>query len=144
VTSDGGTALASARTVINELGHASQDNKEPCELGDDGFSIILGPDGSFLTVMPPTFRLSTSPAFAKFRLLRHCWPTWKHLWLKSILPLLRINSGHLENRLRPRITLVHVVPTLNGLVGLTNAQTGKKKGITAEEATAILTVVDSL
>ena len=48
VTGEGGTALASARTVVNEEGFASQGDEEPCELDENGFSIILDENGQFI------------------------------------------------------------------------------------------------
>lgn len=48
VTGPGGTALASARTVVNEQGYASQGDEEPCPLDENGISIVVDEDGQFL------------------------------------------------------------------------------------------------
>jgi len=40
-TGIGGSAIASARTVVNTLGYAPQGDEEPCELDERGFSIFL-------------------------------------------------------------------------------------------------------
>ncbi len=48
VTGANGTAMAHARTVVNEQGYASQGDEDPCELDENGYSIITGPDGNFL------------------------------------------------------------------------------------------------
>jgi lysophospholipase L1-like esterase len=50
VTSEGGgSALASVRTVINELGFMPQGNEEqPCELDENGVSIFVSEDGILL------------------------------------------------------------------------------------------------
>lgn len=45
VTGDGGTALASAGTVINEQGFVSQGDEDSCELDENGYSIIVDEDG---------------------------------------------------------------------------------------------------
>lgn len=48
VSGPGGTALASARTVVNAEGYALQGDEEPCELDENGYSIILDEDGQFI------------------------------------------------------------------------------------------------
>jgi PKD repeat protein/lysophospholipase L1-like esterase len=48
VTGAGGTALASARTVVNAEGFVSQGDEEPCELDENGFSIIVDEEGRFI------------------------------------------------------------------------------------------------
>ena len=48
VTGEGGTALASARTVVNTQGYALQGDEEPCELDENGFSIFIDEDGQFI------------------------------------------------------------------------------------------------
>ena len=48
VTSLGGTALASARTLVNVEGFASQGDEESCELNEDGYSIIIDEEGQFI------------------------------------------------------------------------------------------------
>ena len=49
VTGVGGTALASARTVVNVEGYALQGDEEPCELDENGYSIIFDEEaGRFL------------------------------------------------------------------------------------------------
>jgi len=47
VTGAGGTALASARTVVNADGFVSQGDETPCELDENGFSIIVNETGRF-------------------------------------------------------------------------------------------------
>lgn len=48
VTSPGGTALASARTVVNEEGFVSQGDEVSCELDENGYSIIVDEEGIFI------------------------------------------------------------------------------------------------
>lgn len=48
VTSPGGTALASARTVVNPEGFVSQGDEDSCELDENGNSIIVDEDGIFI------------------------------------------------------------------------------------------------
>lgn len=48
VTSPGGTALASARTVVNMEGFASQGDEDSCELDENGYSIIVDENGIFI------------------------------------------------------------------------------------------------
>ncbi len=48
VTGTGGSALASARTVVNTQGYALQGDEEPCELDENGFSIITDEEGRFI------------------------------------------------------------------------------------------------
>lgn len=48
VTSPGGTALASARAVVNSEGFASQGDEESCELDKNGYSIIVDESGIFI------------------------------------------------------------------------------------------------
>ena len=48
VTSPGGTALASARTVVNANGFVSQGDEHPCELDENGVSIIVDEEGKFI------------------------------------------------------------------------------------------------
>ncbi len=48
VTGPGGTALASARAVVNAEGFASQGDEAPCQLDDKGFSIIVDEEGQFI------------------------------------------------------------------------------------------------
>jgi len=48
VTSPGGTALASARIVVNSEGFVSQGDEESCELDENGHSIIVDKDGIFI------------------------------------------------------------------------------------------------
>jgi PKD repeat protein/lysophospholipase L1-like esterase/Mg-chelatase subunit ChlD len=48
VTGPGGTALASARTVVNAEGFASQGDEDSCELDENGFSIIIDEEGQFI------------------------------------------------------------------------------------------------
>lgn len=48
VTSPGGTALASARTVVNAEGFVSQGDEEACELDENGYSIIVDENGIFI------------------------------------------------------------------------------------------------
>lgn len=48
VTGEGGTALASARTVVNTEGFASQGDEEPCELDENGYSIIVNEERQFI------------------------------------------------------------------------------------------------
>lgn len=45
VTGLNGTALASARTVVNILGYASQGDEVPCELDENGYSITVDEGG---------------------------------------------------------------------------------------------------
>lgn len=46
VTGSNGTALASARIVVNSEGSVSQGDEEPCELDDEGYSIYIGENGT--------------------------------------------------------------------------------------------------
>jgi lysophospholipase L1-like esterase len=48
VTSDGGTALASARTVVNAEGFVSQGNEDSCKLDENGFSVLIDAEGRFI------------------------------------------------------------------------------------------------
>jgi len=48
VTSPGGSALASARTVVNAEGFVSQGDEESCGLDVNGYSIIVDEDGIFI------------------------------------------------------------------------------------------------
>jgi lysophospholipase L1-like esterase len=48
VTGQDGTALASARTVVNAEGFASQGDEDPCGLDENGYSIILDEEGRFI------------------------------------------------------------------------------------------------
>jgi len=48
VTGPGGTALASARTVVNAEGFASQGDEAPCERDENGFSIIVDEEGQYI------------------------------------------------------------------------------------------------
>ncbi len=48
VTGPGGTALASARAVVNAEGFASQGDEAPCEVDENGISIIVDEDGQFI------------------------------------------------------------------------------------------------
>lgn len=52
VTGAGGTALASARTVVNAEGFASQGDEAPCALDENGFSIIVDEEGQFIRCTP--------------------------------------------------------------------------------------------
>lgn len=55
VTSPGGTALASARAVVNSEGFASQGDEESCELDKNGYSIIVDESGIFIPAQLITF-----------------------------------------------------------------------------------------
>lgn len=46
VTGSNGTALASARVVVNLEGSVSQGDEEPCELDDEGYSIYIDANGT--------------------------------------------------------------------------------------------------
>ena len=48
VTGPGGSALASARTIVNTQGFTSQGDEESCELDEHGFSIITDENGRFI------------------------------------------------------------------------------------------------
>lgn len=48
VTGEGGTALASARTIVNTEGFASQGDEDSCQLDENGQSIILDEEGRFI------------------------------------------------------------------------------------------------
>lgn len=53
VTGPGGSALASARTVVNAAGFASQGDETPCELDENGYSIIFDEEnGRFIACTP--------------------------------------------------------------------------------------------
>jgi lysophospholipase L1-like esterase len=52
VTGEGGTALASARTVVNDEGFAPQGGDDACELDENGFSIITDENGIFINCTP--------------------------------------------------------------------------------------------
>ncbi|MEM9775066.1 MAG: VWA domain-containing protein, partial [Chloroflexota bacterium] len=48
VTSGGGTALASARTIVNKEGYVSQGDEAACEINDSGDYILVDEDGQFI------------------------------------------------------------------------------------------------
>lgn len=54
VTGAGGKALASARVIINLEKSISQGNEVPCEIGEEGYSILVGEDGIFNNSCTPT------------------------------------------------------------------------------------------
>ncbi len=48
----GDTTCTSVRVDVNEHGYASQGDEEPCELDEDGYSIILDDEGLFIRCTP--------------------------------------------------------------------------------------------
>jgi PKD repeat protein len=65
VTGQGGTALASALTVVNAEGYVSQGDEAPCPLDENGFSIIVGDDGQFLRCTPTNLPDTDQPGVAE-------------------------------------------------------------------------------
>jgi len=142
VTSLGGTALASARTVINELGFVSQGDEEPCELDEDGFSIFVDDvKGIFLNCQATSLPTQDKPGVFEVSSLDALLAD-----LESRTAGLRPPAfGNMVDVLGEQVGAENyrgACDTLEGLRGLTNAQTGKK--ITDEDATAILSIVESV
>lgn len=52
VTSSGGSALASARVVINENGFVPMVDETPCEVDEQGISVFIDENGDFLDCTP--------------------------------------------------------------------------------------------
>jgi Mg-chelatase subunit ChlD/lysophospholipase L1-like esterase len=61
VSGPGGTALASARVVVNEQGFVSQGDEEPCEIDENGVSVIVDEEGQWIRCTPDSLPTEDKP-----------------------------------------------------------------------------------
>ena len=167
VTSEGGTALASARTVINEAGSVSQGDEEPCDLDENGFSIIVGDNSTFLNCNPTNLPTTDKPGVREIGGTISIETAVANVKaaVSGLSPPAFGKKGKTIAKQVDANNYAGACDSLNGLVSLTNAQTKKKinkgkkiakqvdakhtnaqtkKKITVEQADAILAAVDVL
>jgi hypothetical protein len=128
VTSEGGTALASARTVINEAGSVSQGDEEPCDLDENGFSIIVGDNNTFLNCNPTNLPTTDKPGVRKITGTISIETAVANVKaaVSGLSPPAFGEKGKTIAKQVDANNYAGACDSLNGLVRLTNAQTKKK------------------
>lgn len=140
VTGAGGTALASARTVVNAEGFASQGDENSCELDENGFSIIIDEEGQFIRCTADSLPLVDQEGVTEVSGI-----TLDEALLNLRNAVVRLSSPFrhkylsIKNAIR-RDNLESACNSLEDMSVLAIAQTGR--GISAEEAAAVLEAVD--
>ncbi len=144
VTGPGGTALASARTVVNADGYASQGDEAPCELDENGYSIIFDEEtGRFLSCTPDNLPEVDQEGVSEIvgdpldNALADLEDAIEGLAPPAFRNKYEVIVNAIEND-----NVAAACGSLQGMTGLAQAQAGKK--ITEEEAAAVIAAVEVL
>lgn len=143
VTSPGGTALASARTVVNAEGFAPQGGEEACELDENGFSIITDEKGMLLNCTPDNLPASDQEGVSEVvgNSLANALADLENA-VNSLSPI-AFRNRYLK--IKEAIESGNTASACSGLQGmsrLAKAQEGKK--ITQGQAAAVLEAIAAL
>lgn len=144
VTGPGGTALASARTVVNAEGFVSQGDETPCELDENGFSIILDEEkGRFISCTPDSLPEVDQEGVSEIvgDSLDSALADLENA-IDGLTPPAFRNKYNVIVQAVESDNIASACGSLQGIIGLAEAQTGKK--ITQEEATAVIETVEEL
>jgi hypothetical protein len=143
VTSLGGTALASARTVVNEQGYAPQGGEKACELDARGYSIITDENGIFInctpTSLPDNYLDGVSAVIGNS--VESALADLENA-INGLSPVAFRNKYLVIKDAVESNNTASACGSLQGMTGLANAQAGKK--ITQDQATVVLEAVAKL
>jgi PKD repeat protein len=143
VTGPGGTALASARTVVNAQGYVSQGGEKSCELDENGFSIITDERGIFINCTAdhlPEFD-KEGVTVSSGNPLDNALMDLKNA-IDGLSPIAFKNKYLVIEKAIESGNIASACGSLKGMSGLADDQKGKK--ITEEQAAAALKAVDAL
>ncbi len=143
VTSPGGTALASARTVVNEQGFAPQGGEEACALDENGYSIITDEHGVFINCTPDSLPEADQEGVTENsgNSVESALADLESA-INGLSPVAFRNQFAVIQKAIESEKTASACGSLQGMSGLANAQDGKK--ITHEQAAAVLEAVAAL
>lgn len=144
VTGPGGSALASARTVVNAAGFASQGDESPCELDENGYSIIFDEEnGRFIACTPTNLPDSDQDGVIEItdEALADALVNLGDAIVGLPSPLFGQKYDILVNAIGNDDTTT-ACRALRGLITLAQIQAGSK--ITLEEANAVIEAANAL
>lgn len=142
VTGPGGTALASARTVVNVEGYALQGDEDPCELDENGYSIIFDEEtGNFISCTPTNLPEVDDEVEIVGDPLEIALANLENAIAGLKSPLFGQKYDLLVNSIESGNTAM-ACRALKGMLTLVRIQAGKK--MTQEEAAAVIEAVDAV
>lgn len=144
VTGPGGTALASARTVVNVEGFVSQGDEAPCELDENGFSIIFDEENErFISCTPDNLPEVDQEGVSEIvgDPLDNALADLENA-IDGLSPPAFRNKYRVIKQAIKSGNVASACGSLQGMSGLAEAQAGKK--ITEEEASVVIKAVEEL